>query len=80
MSAPPARELTLSTQSVGGSRKIGRPEGDISLTVSQDQSCVYAQAARTSVQSPEQGCGDTQPQSRDGRWDVALRAGLPRGL
>ena len=45
-----------------------------SLTVSQTKSCVFAQAARTPWQRPEQGRGDTQPQARDGRWDVPLRA------
>ena len=46
-----------------------------SLTVSQAKPSVYAQAARAPRQRPEQGCGDTQPQARDGRGeDVALRA------
>jgi len=37
------------------------------LTVSQAKPCVCAQAARTSGQRLEQGSGDKQPQSRDGR-------------
>ncbi|MCW8209341.1 hypothetical protein D8B24_20560, partial [Verminephrobacter aporrectodeae subsp. tuberculatae] len=36
-----------------------------SLTVSQTNSRVYAQAAWAARQRPEQGCGDTQPQSCD---------------